>query len=43
VLVSGEVREGYRGGGKVMHHPDVEMLGASGELVPRATTTRSAG
>ena len=34
VLVSGEVREGYRGGGKVMHHPDVEMLGASGELVP---------
>ena len=31
VLVSGEVREGYRGGGKVMHHPDVEMLGASGE------------
>jgi len=31
VLVSGEVREGYRGGGKVMHHPDVETLGASGE------------
>jgi ATP-dependent DNA helicase RecG len=31
VLVSGEVREGYRGGGKVMHHPDVELLGASGE------------
>ena len=31
VLVSGEVREGYRGGGKVMHHPDVELLGASGD------------
>ncbi|MGE5047222.1 MAG: ATP-dependent DNA helicase RecG [Deltaproteobacteria bacterium] len=31
VLVSGEVREGYRGGGKVMHHPDVELLAASGE------------
>jgi ATP-dependent DNA helicase RecG len=31
VLVSGEVREGYRGAGKVMHHPDVEMLGAEGE------------
>src|SRR5205807_2153755 len=31
VLVSGEVRQGYRGGGKVMHHPDVELLSASGE------------
>ena len=31
VLVSGEVREGYRGAGKVMHHPDVELLAASGE------------
>jgi ATP-dependent DNA helicase RecG len=36
VLVSGEVRQGYRGGGKVMHHPDVELLGGSGEvLAPR--------
>ena len=35
VLVSGEVREGYRGSGKVMHHPDVEMLGADGEIAPR--------
>jgi ATP-dependent DNA helicase RecG len=33
VLVSGEVREGYRGGGKVMHHPDVELLGAPGEAI----------
>ncbi|HET7787154.1 MAG TPA: ATP-dependent DNA helicase RecG [Myxococcales bacterium] len=32
VLVSGEVRQGYRGGGKVMHHPDVELLAASGEV-----------
>jgi ATP-dependent DNA helicase RecG len=32
VLVSGEVREGYRGGGKVMHHPDVELIDASGEI-----------
>jgi len=31
VLVSGEVREGYRGAGKVMHHPDVELLGSSDE------------
>jgi len=31
VLVSGEVQQGYRGGGKVMHHPDVELLSASGE------------
>ncbi len=31
VLVSGDVREGYHGGGKVMHHPDVELLGTSGE------------
>src|SRR5205085_4209404 len=31
VLVSGEVRQGYRGGGKVMHHPDVELLSESGE------------
>jgi ATP-dependent DNA helicase RecG len=31
VLVSGEVRQGYRGSGKVMHHPDVELLSASGE------------
>jgi ATP-dependent DNA helicase RecG len=31
VLVSGDVRQGYRGGGKVMHHPDVELLGPSGE------------
>ena len=31
VLVSGEVRQGYRGGGKVMHHPDIELLSASGE------------
>src|SRR2546421_9111354 len=30
VLVSGEVRQGYRGGGKVMHHPDVELLSAAG-------------
>ena len=30
-MVSGEVRQGYRGGGKVMHHPDVELLGPSGE------------
>ena len=28
VLVSGEVREGYRGNGKVMHHPDVELADA---------------
>jgi len=27
VMVSGDVREGYRGSGKVMHHPDVELLG----------------
>jgi ATP-dependent DNA helicase RecG len=26
VLVSGEVRAGYRGAGKTMHHPDVEPL-----------------
>jgi ATP-dependent DNA helicase RecG len=32
VMVSGEVREGYRGGGKVMHHPDVELLGEGGEV-----------
>jgi ATP-dependent DNA helicase RecG len=25
VMVSGEVREGYHGNGKVMHHPDVEL------------------
>ena len=31
VLVSGEVREGYRGNGKVMHHPDVELLGSAQE------------
>jgi ATP-dependent DNA helicase RecG len=35
VLVSGEVREGYRGGGKVMHHPDVELLDDSGEAAGR--------
>ena len=28
VLVSGEVRAGYRGGGKTITHPDVEPLGA---------------
>jgi ATP-dependent DNA helicase RecG len=28
VLVSGEVKEGYRGNGKVMHHPDVELAEA---------------
>jgi len=32
VLVSGDVREGYHGGGKVMHHPDLELLGSSGEM-----------
>jgi len=26
VLVSGEVRAGYRGAGKTMHHPDVELI-----------------
>src|SRR5436305_7664606 len=31
VMVSGDVRQGYRGGGKVMHHPDVELLGPAGE------------
>ena len=35
VLVSGEVRPGYRGGGKTMSHPDVEPLGpAQGALAP---------
>ena len=29
VLVSGEVRAGYRGGGKTITHPDVEPFGAS--------------
>ncbi len=33
VLVSGDVRQGYRGGGKVMHHPDVEQMGGSGEVL----------
>ena len=28
VLVSGEIREGYSGAGKVMNHPDVEWPGA---------------
>jgi ATP-dependent DNA helicase RecG len=32
VMVSGEVREGYHSNGKVMHHPDVELLGSDGEL-----------
>jgi ATP-dependent DNA helicase RecG len=31
VLVSGDVREGYHGNGKVMHHPDVELLSAEGD------------
>ena len=31
VLVSGDVREGFHGAGKVMHHPDVELLSAAGE------------
>ncbi len=30
VLVSGEVRAGYRGGGKTITHPDVEALGPAG-------------
>ncbi len=32
VLVSGEVREGFHGSGKVMHHPDIELLSAAGEM-----------
>ena len=32
VLVSGEMREGYGGGGKVMTHPDVEWPGADPAL-----------
>ncbi|HEX4386504.1 MAG TPA: hypothetical protein VH083_26295, partial [Myxococcales bacterium] len=32
VMVSGEVREGYNSNGKVMHHPDVELLGSEGEV-----------
>ena len=32
VLVSGDVREGFHGGGKVMHHPDIELLSAAGEM-----------
>jgi ATP-dependent DNA helicase RecG len=32
VLVSGEVRAGYRGGGKTITHPDVETLGAPGAV-----------
>ena len=32
VLVSGDVREGFRGSGKVMHHPDLELLSAAGEM-----------
>ena len=30
LLLSGEVRAGYRGGGKTLTHPDVEVLGAPG-------------
>ncbi len=32
VMVSGEVREGYHGNGKVMHHPDVELGDAEAPL-----------
>src|SRR5258708_8370541 len=32
VLVSGEIREGYSGAGKVMNHPDVEWPGADAGL-----------
>ena len=32
VLVSGDVREGYHGSGKVMHHPDIELLSPPGEM-----------
>ena len=32
VMASGDVREGYLGNGKVMHHPDVELLGTGAEL-----------
>src|SRR5438132_639582 len=35
IVVSGEVRAGWRGGGKTMSHPDVEPLeGASGPALP---------
>src|SRR5205085_4589280 len=30
LLVSGEVRPGYRGGGKTISHPDVELLDPAG-------------
>jgi ATP-dependent DNA helicase RecG len=32
VLVGGDVREGFRGNGKVMHHPDVELIGDTAEV-----------
>jgi ATP-dependent DNA helicase RecG len=32
VMVSGDVREGYHSNGKVMHHPDVELLAGDGEI-----------
>ena len=38
VLVSGDVRENTRGGGKVMHHPDVEVL--SGSAAPEEALTK---
>jgi ATP-dependent DNA helicase RecG len=35
VLLGGEVKAGFRGGGKTMTHPDVEMLSAGGgEQIP---------
>jgi len=34
ILVSGDVRAGWRGGGKTMSHPDVEMLDAAADSLP---------
>ncbi len=36
VLVSGEVRAGYRGGGKTITHPDVEPFGSAAGAEPAA-------
>ena len=43
VLVSGDVREGFHGSGKVMHHPDVELLSAAGEMPVASGGAGSAG
>jgi ATP-dependent DNA helicase RecG len=34
VLLGGEVKAGFRGGGKTMTHPDVEMLTSGAEQIP---------